>query len=179
MKRNFANANRIAPSKEGFTLLEVLVVIVIVGILSAIAAPSWLAFLNRQRTNAVRSDLYSTLQQAQRDAEQLRATRTVAIVPAATAGGVPMISYNGVNQKLGGEIPRNTVTLSGSANGVASTTISFDYRGTPQPGGTSLPFVFSVTSSSVQGTRCVIVASLLGSLKTAENAACTNVNVTP
>ncbi|MBO9998821.1 MAG: hypothetical protein J7641_07390 [Cyanobacteria bacterium SID2] len=39
-------------SIEGFTTIELLVVIVMAGILTAIAAPGWLAFVNRQRINA-------------------------------------------------------------------------------------------------------------------------------
>ncbi|NJK27453.1 MAG: type II secretion system protein [Coleofasciculaceae cyanobacterium SM2_3_26] len=36
----------------GFSLIEILVVIVMIGILSAISIPSWLNFMKRQRVNA-------------------------------------------------------------------------------------------------------------------------------
>ena len=54
----------------GFTLIEVLVVIVIAAVLAAIAAPSWQGFLNRQRVSAVKSDLLQTLKNAQQNAIQ-------------------------------------------------------------------------------------------------------------
>ncbi|TVR15688.1 MAG: prepilin-type N-terminal cleavage/methylation domain-containing protein, partial [Phormidium sp. GEM2.Bin31] len=38
-----------ASSRQGFTTIEVLVVIVMIGILTAIAAPSWLSFVNNRR----------------------------------------------------------------------------------------------------------------------------------
>ncbi|MGB3650812.1 MAG: type II secretion system protein, partial [Rivularia sp. (in: cyanobacteria)] len=39
-------------SSSGFTLLEMLVVIAVVGLLTAIAAPSWVAFVNTRRLNS-------------------------------------------------------------------------------------------------------------------------------
>jgi len=56
-------------NQGGFTLLEVLVVAVMVGILSAIAAPSWVSFTNNQRTRTAQSRVFSALKDAQSSAK--------------------------------------------------------------------------------------------------------------
>ncbi|NJP09588.1 MAG: prepilin-type N-terminal cleavage/methylation domain-containing protein [Leptolyngbyaceae cyanobacterium RU_5_1] len=64
-------------SIAGFTLLEVLVVIIIVGILFAIAAPGWNALMNRQRVNTVRDQVVQIIRQAQNDARRTHIPRVV------------------------------------------------------------------------------------------------------
>lgn len=56
-------------STTGFTLVEVLAVIVMVGVLAAIATPSWVAFNERQRLNAANNQIYQALRQAQNQAK--------------------------------------------------------------------------------------------------------------
>lgn len=50
---------------RGFTIIELLIVIILVGVLSAIAAPGWLAFINNQRLRTSQSQIYGALQLAQ------------------------------------------------------------------------------------------------------------------
>jgi Tfp pilus assembly protein FimT len=55
-------------------------------------------------------------------------------------------------------------------------TIAFDYKGLPTDR-ENLPFVITVTTAQAGTKQCVIVASLLGSLKTASDAQCDNPQV--
>lgn len=49
----------------GFTLLEMMIVLVIIGILGAIAAPSWNRFRAERQTTMARDELHQGLRQAQ------------------------------------------------------------------------------------------------------------------
>jgi prepilin-type N-terminal cleavage/methylation domain-containing protein len=64
-------------SIAGFTLLEILVVIIIIAILFAISAPAWDAVMNRQRVGAAREQIVQTMRQAQADARRSKTPKAV------------------------------------------------------------------------------------------------------
>jgi prepilin-type N-terminal cleavage/methylation domain-containing protein len=69
--------NQTISPNPGFTLPEVIIVIVIIGILSAIAIPSWLTFINRQRLNKATNAVVSAIQDAQQKAKNTKQTYMV------------------------------------------------------------------------------------------------------
>ena len=70
-------SSKLSANNSGFTLIEVLVVIAMVGILSAIAAPSWLGFVARQKLNKANDTVFAALQEAQREAKNKKVSYSV------------------------------------------------------------------------------------------------------
>ncbi|MFQ3616965.1 MAG: type II secretion system protein [Cyanobacteriota bacterium] len=58
----------------GFTLVEKILVMAIIGILMAIAAPSWITFFRARSLNAAQDKVFQTIRLAQIQAEQTRAS---------------------------------------------------------------------------------------------------------
>lgn len=86
--------------EAGFTLIELIVVIIMISVLSAIAAPSWLAFVNRQRTSTLNDAVLSALQEAQSQAKNKKLSYSVSLI---TDDGVPKIAVH-----QGATAPTNT-----------------------------------------------------------------------
>lgn len=72
--------NRFEPEFAfGFTLVEKIAVMAIIGVLMAIAAPSWITFFRARNLNAAQDKVFQTIRLAQFQAEQTRSTWQVSI----------------------------------------------------------------------------------------------------
>jgi type II secretory pathway pseudopilin PulG len=174
------NFNKTASRKSdgGFTIIELLVIVIMLGVLSAIAAPGWVAFINRQRARTVNDRVLQTLRTAQSEAKRTKSDRVVtfnptpatdpptAIIKTDPAQNPPLqtVTFN-----AGGEIKPGTITLTVNTPPSATAppnSIVFDYQGNLTPGTT--PFYVTVAPSSGGTKQCVIVETLLGGMRTAE-----------
>ncbi|MBE9029233.1 prepilin-type N-terminal cleavage/methylation domain-containing protein [filamentous cyanobacterium LEGE 11480] len=64
-------------SPAGYTLIEVLVVVIMVGVLAAIVSPSYVAWANNQRVGSARNQLTSAIRKAQSLARTSKVNREI------------------------------------------------------------------------------------------------------
>ncbi|BAY30997.1 hypothetical protein NIES2107_28450 [Nostoc carneum NIES-2107] len=206
----------IPSESSGFSLLEVVVVVVMIGILSAIAAPSWLSFSKRQTINKANDVIVSAIQEAQGEAKRRKVSYNVSFI---TDNNIPKIAVYptkdvadgywrvlgeglGIQSGLivlGTNLTDTNTTTSSSTVSYASTTaktITFDYTGAlvfDNPITTNTNSLTSVQNNKIGDKgliiaislaksgnpteptgvkRCVIVKTLLGSIKTGKDTEC-------
>ncbi len=214
--------NEYSHKNAGFTLIEVLVTLLIIGILSAIAAPSWLSFLGQKRINKANDAIVSAVQEAQRQALKNKLSYSVsfgedsnnqikyAIYPSNTTdltnlwqslnndtptdyGQLVLLtnitSSNTASSSTGTSSLTSNPSIITTANTPSPVTITFDYMGavpnasfgtsstsSDQPG---LRIIVALeqspnpTTPSYTTQRCVIVQTLLGGTRIAQDTGCT------
>lgn len=178
----------------GFTLLEMLVIIAIIGILFAIAAPGWETFLSRQRISAAREEVLQVLRQTQSDARTSRSARVVAfdvrpgnrhrigVAPYVSNTALPVAPANFKWKTLGDDSPEGSLGLFINAGSPPATNATrqlvFDANGAiaqppTVPGAQTLPFYITLARGGANApgsNRCIVIQTLLGSTRLDEEA---------
>lgn len=137
---------------RGFTMVELMVVVGIMGILMAIAAPAFSSFIANQRVRDTASDLVTVFLRAR--SEALTRNVSVSVVPVsgtsdwATGWNVPNPAYAGKYIDQHG--PATGVTVTGS--GLAAGTVAYTNVGRI---GSSAQLDISATGATM--ARCVTV----------------------
>ena len=70
----YSTGKRLPLSSAGYTLLELIIIVAIMGILSAIAAPAWSNFVERQQLNSAQNQVYRVMQDAKSNATRDKIT---------------------------------------------------------------------------------------------------------
>jgi prepilin-type N-terminal cleavage/methylation domain-containing protein len=173
----------------GFTLIEVLVVLAMVGILSAIAAPSWLSFANNQRLSSAQSRAFSTLRLAQSEAKRRQTVWQASFrnMPDIAQYVVHRDPPSNANKAYWDNLPwqnfEQGVRIDDDMSSKSHTTFTpltavpdppvyraqFKSQGNPilsEKG--QITFVNKVSKFK----KCVIISTLLGAIRVAENTEC-------
>ncbi|MFP5272237.1 pilus assembly FimT family protein [Coleofasciculus sp.] len=152
----------------GYTLMEVTIVVFMIGILGAIAAPAWLHFTNRQRLNTAQYEVYQAMQAAKSNAKLQKvdwqasfreqdqivqwAVHPETVTPATAHW-----------QSLDPNIRIDDETTLKFSDGVYKVEFNFKGHVTPPFGRLTL-----TTKQGGKTKRCVFVSTLLGTLRMAK-----------
>ena len=187
--------------ETGYSLVELIFVVLIIGILSAIAAPGWNAFINRERLRSSTDKIHNALRKAQSQAKLNKETwqasfRQVDYVDINDNGteeseepknrvqwAVHPVSYPVADLNVASISDGSSLYLwqsleQGIEINTASTTMSetdgIYTREFEYQGNVDPPFGKITLSHTDMGEtkRCVIVSTLLGAMRRDENDGC-------
>ena len=151
-------------NNSGFTMLELAFVLMIVGILAAIAIPSFITSINKNQASDALNRVRGALQESQREAIRKSKTCTVTV----PKGDDKIISGNCL---ITGD--RNFKGINIDYSMTAPWTITFNFKGRTTVGSNGTMFLAS-TNGSIKEKKCLVVSEGLGIIRTGYNNTGTN-----
>lgn len=168
----------------GYSVMELTIVVFMIGILSAIAAPSWLNFVNRQRLNTAQSRIHQGMLEAKSNALRDKLTWQMSIrqvneqvqwaVHRADSNFIPPgVQWHNLNPKIQVYTEKNdqgvyeTTLDSPSQKTVTGPwRVQFNYQGNTNG---QLGQITLIPKDNSSDQRCVYVSTLIGTLRMGED----------
>ncbi|MBK1989839.1 prepilin-type N-terminal cleavage/methylation domain-containing protein [Sphaerospermopsis aphanizomenoides BCCUSP55] len=138
---------------QGFTILELIVIVIIVGILAAFSAPGYLAWSQRKKVDSALTSIEGAMKEAQRQAIAKSITCNVTL----DTSPPKVRSTTTSNCLLTGDRTLTSVSLTASA-----TSVNFDYLGNSS---SEITVVVS-PASNPNFKKCLVLSTPLGLIRT-------------
>ncbi|HEY9601505.1 MAG TPA: prepilin-type cleavage/methylation domain-containing protein [Allocoleopsis sp.] len=168
-------------SNAGFTVLELIILLAVLGIVSAIAIPTWNAFINRQRLNAAQYRVYQAMQETKSNAMLQKVTWQLS-VREAIANGKPIVQLATHPRSLSPNLAtwrsldtgirlysKETTLYTDKQNGIQR--VQFNYMGNTNG---QLGQLTLIVNNNSKLKRCVYVSTLIGTLRMGQEHAKAN-----